>query len=271
MGGGRTAASRGQAVGVAAPVVRAALELAAAIRLLTRFRIGSPAGDAMASGASAFPLVGALIAAPAAVPLVVAGSSQPVIAGLLAVAVVAVLTGALHLDGLADTADALVAPSPEIAERARTDPAIGPGGATTLILVLGIETFALAGIASSGGGWLAGAGLVVASAVGRTVPLAVIAIERSRVSADGFGAWFAARVRPPAVAVACVLAGLLTGAAALLTGSPGVAVGGLAGALAGVVAGVAIVRARHQLDGDGMGAIVETTVAATLTAIAFAA
>ncbi len=172
-------------------------EILAAVRLLTRFQFGGTdaAADATASGAVAFPLVGALVGVIGAVPLVLIGPLEPLLASFLALALVAVVTGALHLDGLADTADALLAPDAVRAERARKDPSVGVGGVVALILVLGIEASALAGLATAAGGWLAGGALVLAAVVGRTVAVVVVVTERSRIAPDGFGAWFAARVR----------------------------------------------------------------------------
>jgi hypothetical protein len=73
-----------------------------------------------ASGAIAFPLIGAVVGLIGAAPLVLLGWLQP-LSSLLALAVIAVVTGALHLDGLADTADALLARTgSEPTERART-------------------------------------------------------------------------------------------------------------------------------------------------------
>ena len=206
-----------------------------------------------------------------AVPLVVAGATQPVLASLLAIATMAVLTGVLHLDGLADTADALVAPYPAAAERARKDPAVGPGGVAALVLVLATEVAALAGLASSGGGWLAGAALVVAATVARTLPVVAVQLAPGRVPPDGFGGWFARRVGPVDGVVALVLAAIDHGRRGARRGF-----GRRRDRRSGrgdrrlVIAG-AIVSLRGQLDGDGLGAIVELTVAAALTAAALAA
>ncbi len=246
-------------------------ETRAAIGLLTRLPVaGTRAADSDASGAVAFPLVGGLSGAIGALPLVLAGALEPVLGSLLAIGLLAILTGALHLDGLADTADALLARDAERAERARKDPAVGPGGAIALILVLGLETAALAAIVASSGGRFAAAALIVAAAVSRALPVVAIVTRRGALATDGFGAWFAARVRPSAAVIAIVLAAAITGAIAVVAGSAVLAVGGLVGAAIGLLATVAIVAGRGRLDGDGMGAIVELTLAATLTFVALA-
>jgi adenosylcobinamide-GDP ribazoletransferase len=84
---------------------------AAAVSFLTRVPVGRhlalDAAD-VGRGAALFPLVGAGIGA--AVGLVAVGLDAvlpPFLAAALAVAVEALLTGAIHLDALADTADAL--------------------------------------------------------------------------------------------------------------------------------------------------------------------
>lgn len=239
----------------------------AAFALLTRLPVR--ADDAAASGAAAFPVVGVVVGLVGAVPLAIVGSAgQPVLAALLAVAAMTVVTGALHLDGLADTADALLAPDPATAERARKDPAVGPGGAVALILVLGTEVAALAGLVTSAGTIGVGAALIVAAVVGRTLPVVGVVLAPSRVEPGGFGGWFAARVGRADAVVAIVTAVIVIAVSASASGSPAIAIAGIAGAAAGLLLTVAIVHGRRRLDGDGMGAIIELTVAATLVAAA---
>src|SRR5918911_563188 len=93
----------------------AASALAAAVAFLTRIPAGGKAFD-VGAGAAVFPLVGAALGA--AVGGTAYGLTRilpALVAAGLAVALGAVLTGALHLDGLADTADALGARSRETA------------------------------------------------------------------------------------------------------------------------------------------------------------
>lgn len=261
--------ARGRLVESAGVLTRIAGTIRAAFALLTRLPVPSP--DDASSGAAAFPLVGAVVGLVGAVPLVLAGTTQPVLASLLAVASMAVLTGVLHLDGLADTADALVAPYPAAAERARKDPAVGPGGVVALLLVLATEVAALGGIAASGGGWLAAAALVVGTTVARTIPVLAVQIVPGRVPSDGFAGWFARRVKPSDGVVAVVLAAGLTVAVAVAAGSPIVAFGGAIGAVVGLAIAMAIASLRGQLDGDGLGAIVELALVAVLIVVAVGA
>ncbi|HEV8402462.1 MAG TPA: adenosylcobinamide-GDP ribazoletransferase [Candidatus Limnocylindrales bacterium] len=256
--------------GAGAPAtVRVGGTIQAAFALLTRLPVRP--GDEMASGAAAFPIVGLLVGAVGAVPVLLGGSLEPVVASVLAIAAMTVLTGALHLDGLADTADALLAPDPTTAERARKDPSIGPGGAVALILVLGLEIAALASLVTTGGRPIAAAVLVVAAVVGRTLPVVVVVLAGDRAEGGGFGGWFAARVGTWDVVVAVVLAMLVIAVLAAVTSSPAVVAGGLIGAGAALVIAGAVVSGRRQLDGDGLGAIIELTVAAVIAASAFAA
>jgi adenosylcobinamide-GDP ribazoletransferase len=125
--------------------------LAAAIAFLTRVPVGRriqlEAAD-VARGGAVFPLVGAGIGA--AVGGVVQALSGPLTAPLAAVlglAVGAVLTGVLHLDALADSADALGAATRERALEIMRDHAIGAYGGVALVLDLGAKTVALAVLA----------------------------------------------------------------------------------------------------------------------------
>jgi adenosylcobinamide-GDP ribazoletransferase len=249
---------------VRAVIHRAMYEISAAFALLTRLPV-RPTDPAVsdASGAIAFPLVGAVVGLIGAVPLVLIGWLQP-LGSLLALAAIAVVTGALHLDGLADTADALLAPNRDRAEQARKDPAVGPGGAVALLLVVTIETSTLAAIAATVGTWLAAGTLVVATVVSRAVAVTATVVERPRVAPDGFGAWFAARVSPLVAVGAAMLAVVIGTLIALLAGSAAIAIGGVVGAAVGLVLAGFIAARRGQLDGDGLGAIVELTVAAVL-------
>ncbi len=83
--------------------------LLAAIAFLTRIPIGSRADfdpDDVARSAGWFPLIGALLGAIyCAVAVILRPHLPPPIVAILLVTIDALLTGALHYDGLADTAD----------------------------------------------------------------------------------------------------------------------------------------------------------------------
>ena len=245
-----------------------ATELRAAVALLTRWPVRVPDAGATA-GAAAFPLIGLGVGLLAAIPVVILGAGQPVLAAFAALGVAAIATGGLHLDGLADTADALMAPDPARAEAARNDPRVGSGGVIALVLVIGAEVAAIAAISGSQGPVLAGGAVVVAMIVGRLVPVVVIGIgRRPGAGASGFGAWFAGQVRPRDVAVALALAAVAVAGACLVVATPVPGGWALAGLLAGGAATLAIRAARGGLDGDGLGASIEATVLGTLAVAA---
>jgi len=116
-----------------------------------------------------FPLAGTVIGAAGAVVVVIAtalGLPNLVVAGL-AVAAIIVLTGALHEDGLADTADgfgggATAARKLEIMDDSR----IGTFGAVAIALSITLRVAALATLVAAGG-FRAAAALIAAEAVSR--------------------------------------------------------------------------------------------------------
>src|SRR5690349_572464 len=125
------------------PAVR---PLLAAVAFLTRIPVRG-AFD-VGAGAALFPLVGAGIGA--AVGGTAYGLAQvlPALAAAgAALAIGALLTGGLHLDGLADSADALGGRSREDALAIMRDHAIGSYGAAALVLDLVVKAAALAALA----------------------------------------------------------------------------------------------------------------------------
>ncbi|MEO5885482.1 MAG: adenosylcobinamide-GDP ribazoletransferase [Candidatus Limnocylindrales bacterium] len=240
----------------------------AAVALLTRLSVGSGRGDR--TGAAAFPVVGLLVGVLASVPVVVLGRAEPVLAGLLAVAAAAVVTGALHLDGLADTADALLAPDAVRAESARKDPAAGPGGVVALVLVLGVEVAAIDSIVRSSGVGPAVAALVVAATVARAVPVVAVRIVARSPAAtvSGFGAWFITRVTSAESLVALVLAGTIVAVAVAVVGLPLIGLAAAVGPIVGLGLARWLIERRGGLDGDALGACVEVSVAAVLVSSA---
>jgi adenosylcobinamide-GDP ribazoletransferase len=93
-----------------------------------------------------FPLVGVVVGALVGTVWWAAGRLWPAaVAALLATCADAAITGCLHLDGLADAADGLLAPV-DAGRRLEimADPRVGAFGAVTLVLVLGLRVGALA-------------------------------------------------------------------------------------------------------------------------------
>jgi adenosylcobinamide-GDP ribazoletransferase len=123
---------------------------AAAIAFLTRLPVGRVVpvdGSDLARGVVVFPVVGAAIgAACAGFGVLLAQGLSHAVAGSLALAASLVLTGALHADALADTADALGGRSAEEALTIMRDPRVGSYGVAALTVALIIEASALASL-----------------------------------------------------------------------------------------------------------------------------
>ena len=182
----------------------------------------------------------------------------------LAVTAIAVLTGGLHLDGLADTADGLGSRRPAadaLAIMRRSD--VGPMGVAALVLVLLVQVTAVAAVPRLP---LAAAALVLAEVTGRVA--VVVATSSPAARPGGFGALVADRTTAAeraltAGALACAVA-----AAGLTAGGPALAARGLAAALAGLLAGWLLQRtARRRLGGmtgDVFGAILQLSAATVL-------
>lgn len=207
--------------------------LAAAAAFLTRVPFAAPAeGDwQLARSAWAFPLVGAGVGAVAALVFLAAQliGLGDWAAALLAVAAGLALTGALHEDGLADTADGLLGGrDPEHRLAIMRDSRHGTFGVLALVLSVALRAAALAQI---GEAVYAGLALVAAHAASRALlPAALWALAPAR--ADGLGAAAGRPGAAPAVAAAAI------GAAIALAG-----LGPLRGVAALVLAGAAVLAA----------------------------
>lgn len=124
-------------------------ELAVALTWLTRLPVRYPASDApaLSRAAWAFPVVGALVGAIAAVVFLLAerAGAPVLLAGILAVAAMTLVTGGLHEDGLADFFDGLGARGGK-AEKlaAMRDSRIGAFGVLALLISFAIRAAALA-------------------------------------------------------------------------------------------------------------------------------
>jgi adenosylcobinamide-GDP ribazoletransferase len=234
--------------------------------MLTRLPVASTSRDA--TGARWFGLVGAVVGLAGFVPLAMLGAAVAPASAILAVGAMTILSGALHLDGLADTADALVAVGPDAAERARKDPSIGVGGAAALILVLGLEVASLTLLVEGPGPLVAGLACLVGGAGSRVAPVVIAPSARSLAISGGLGAWFSRRVSTAEAALAASTALAVAIVAAVAASSLALLVGGLVGFAAGLGLGFGLVRLRGQLDGDGLGATVELSFAAILLSTA---
>jgi adenosylcobinamide-GDP ribazoletransferase len=236
---------------------------AAALAFLTRIPLGRwvdvRAVD-VARGAWLFPLVGAGVGGAAGlVADVTANWLPPLAAGALAVAAAALLTGALHLDALADTADALGARDREHALEIMRDHAVGAFGATALVVVCLLDASLLGALAESDDAALVG---LAAGAAGRAVMLPLAYALPYARPGEGQG-----RVLAGLGAAAVVLGVAL---AVLLVLPAGVA--GLAGAAAAALVAIALALAARSrfggVTGDVLGATAKVAETTALVAAA---
>ena len=156
----------------------------------------------MARSAGWFPLVGILLGALNCLAVAALRDHLPTsVLAFLLVALDALVTGALHYDGLADTADGFFGAADRVEKLAiMRDSRTGNFGVLALILSVGLRAAALAAIGTGG---RVAAALVAGHAVARGfLPLVLRALEPAR--ADGLGA---AAGRPEA-AIAWLAAGL---------------------------------------------------------------
>ncbi len=160
---------------------REARLLAAAVQMLTRLPVpsGPLPADWLARSAKHFPLVGTVVGALAAAALLAGSSVWPApIPALLAVAAAALATGALHEDGLADTADGLGGGSRDRMLAIMKDPGLGSFGALALGLAIALKVAALSSLPAGE----AAAALVAAGGVSRFWAVTVMA--RSTYAGD---------------------------------------------------------------------------------------
>jgi adenosylcobinamide-GDP ribazoletransferase len=233
---------------------------AAAVSFLTRVPVGRLVdvdGATVARAAPLYPLVGAGIGALAGVAVDVArGPLPPFAAAVAGLAVLALVTGAMHLDALADTADALGGTTRERRLEIMRDHAIGTFGATALVVVL---VFDAALLASTSSAWSA---LAVAGACARWAPLP-LALLLPQARPDGQGAALTSNVSAPGVfastAVACTIA-------LALRGSSGLAAFAAAAATT-VVLGFFLLRWIGGTTGDALGATTELAQAVALATV----
>jgi len=213
------------------------------------------------------PVVGLLLALAGAGVVIgvdAGGSSGPrrLLGAALAVGLIALLTGGLHLDGLADTADGLGSRrGPADALTLMRRPDAGPMGVAALVLVLVIQVSALAAVPDR-----AVASLVLAEVTGRVA--VVVATGSPAARPGGFGALVAGQTSPQARWLAVALLGCAIVVAGIASDGAGLAIRGLVAAVAGLLAGGLLqLVARRRLGGmtgDVFGAIVEVSAATVL-------
>ena len=229
----------------------------AGVSFLTRVPVGVQIGERdVAASVAWFPVVGSLIGL--AGGAVYVGASElwpPLISALLAIGAAVAITGALHEDGLGDTADAFGASSTgRDPQPVLKDPRMGVFGVVALV---GASAIRVAGVAALTPrvGLLA---LVAAHALARGVSAVVVVTAPS--ASTGLGSTYA-RLTPRWRGWAAAVVG-----AVIATGCLG-PVGLIAVAVAGLAALLLVrwaTRALAGVGGDVLGAIEQVGEVVTL-------
>ena len=235
-----------------------------AVRFLTIVPVpGREATRAGALGRAAwwFPALGvALGACLAAADHLLAFLFPPLLGSILVIGLWKVLTGGIHLDGLADVLDGLAGRNAEGRLAIMRDSRIGVFGAAGLVLCFLISAGALDALPAGRHLEM----LLLAPAAGRLAPLLIGPLFPAASPGQGAGAAFLEGLSPWAAPVS--VAGLWILAAALLGPWGGLL---LSFALASVLLWAVFVASRlGGLTGDALGSSVEVGELATLVAAA---
>lgn len=218
----------------------------------------------------ALPWVGLVLGAAAGCLLWITGwlGGGQLLGAALALALLAGATGALHLDGLADTADGLGSRKPAaeaLIIMRKSD--IGPMGVVTLLFALLLAVAALASLPTL----TAALAVAVAATVGR-VAIVMATVSTRSARQEGFGALFTGVTSRRSALLTVVLCAAVAAAAGFWSGGwPGTL--GFVAALA-VALTVGALWARHLrtrlggLTGDTFGSISEVTHVVFLIVIA---
>jgi adenosylcobinamide-GDP ribazoletransferase len=196
-------------------------EIGTAVVFLTRLPLRLGESLPLAAAARGFPLAGALVGGIAAMVLTLADflGLPAIVAALLAIGAALAVTGALHEDGLADSADGLFATaSRERALEIMRDSRIGTFGTLALVLTVGLKATSLAALADGA------AALVAVHALARGwLPALMrwddparsdgLAFDAGRPEAEG--AYWAAGLGLAVAVLSVGVAGLLAAAASL--------------------------------------------------------
>jgi adenosylcobinamide-GDP ribazoletransferase len=233
-----------------------------ALQFLTRLPVrlpGTPDERTIGNSLLYYPLVGVVIGV-LLVALFLALADAP--AGLRAALVLAawvIVTGALHLDGLADSADAWAG---GLGDREKTlaimkDPYCGPAAVVTLVVVLLLKFAALHSLDADD--WIA---LMLIPMVARAaVPL--LFLTTPYVRANGLGSALAAHLPRNASIVVIAATGIVV---LLVTGTRGLWL--LAGAIGTfLLLRALMIRRLGGTTGDTAGALVELTEMVALLAV----
>jgi len=238
----------------------------AALAFLTRVPVGRAVafdGADVARGVWAFPLVGALVGLGAGAVVVLSDRAlSPFVAAALGITFAVSVTGAFHVDALADTCDALGAHTRERALEIMRDSRIGSFGAAAVALDLLVKTAAVAELA---GDDRALGALVAAGALSRAASPPLAALLPYARAGGGPGSVLSGRVTQLGAAAAVVVGVAIASAALGLDG----AILAAAVAASTVLLGAFFVHRFGGVTGDTLGAATE--VGETLALVVAAA
>jgi len=227
---------------------------------------GMPTGVTLACFGPVGLLLGGAVAGVevALAPVLPVAARSAVLLGVLAA-----MCGAMHLDGLMDSADGVFLPigardrgdSPQASERrleVMRDSRVGAYGVAAALLVVLVQYAALSAVTGR-------RALAIIAAVGLSRAASALALGLARPARDeGLASVYAVSGRRVAgVATFAVVAA----AAVLLSGWRGAAAGGVAVLVVAVVIAV-FARRAGGMTGDGFGAVVELTLAGALLCLA---
>ncbi len=224
--------------------------LICAVQFLTRLptpSLTSYSPNAVGRSARYFPIAGQLVGLISGGVLIAAAQFwSGWLPALLAVAAGVLVTGGLHEDGLADTADGLGGGHTRERRLAiMKDSAIGVFGVLAIGLTLGAKVGALSGLAP----WQAAAALILAHGLARAACVAAMAALPYAGAASAAKEGEPVRPSTPAAALAVLLA------AWPLVLAPGWGVAMLAGAAAAALPAIAAHRLIGGRTGDILGAV----------------
>jgi adenosylcobinamide-GDP ribazoletransferase len=234
----------------------------AAASFLTRVPVGEVGEITPADFARAnvlFPVVGAVIGLmEVACALALPSTIPPALTGILLVTLSAALSGALHLDGLADTFDGLGA---QVGREERLqimrDPDVGTFGATALVLVLAMKSTAIAALSDRH----QLRALILAAAVARSCPV-LLARLLPAARPGGLGKTLVDHVSNSHVVATVGVVVLI----AALSGMPRPWIAGAAGLGMAIITGAIAHRQLGGITGDIFGASIELAETAALVA-----
>ena len=237
--------------------------LAAAVTLLTRLPLGNRVAvdeQDIARSLAWLPLVGVVLGgAVAGATRLLEGRLDDGPVAVLIVAAWALATGAIHLDGLADSADSLGARDRERSLAVMRDPRLGSFGVLALVFVVLLKVTLVAAVLARGHHlWLLAIPAVAraaASALSASLPYA--REQGTGAALIGGGS----RVERLAVAIATAIVVAL--ACARLRGLLAVAAAGLVALVVGRIAS----RRIGGITGDVLGATIELAECAALAAL----